>query len=375
LDWHCYEYYGLVDEAPILRTGSPPSLERGQRAFELLLARNGMPWDRRWFEYHGITPTAEIPDHWPQPYKKVVAQRLELIESNENIRLIEQPDYKRRWDWESWDTEETRALRSWLLDRLESAAYWPRQSGAPRLRSALDVADQAARDHEFLEVAALFEKRSDFDLKRLVAGLLAGEAVPFLPILRYKDSGLRKRRDWERTWELQRAEDRGEDPGKIPVPPKYESKDFKSAAFWRLRGKLDVPRERFVSFPHLERDLDGSAVFGWAGWSHLERAQALATYFDERKERDGWEPARLLPILAGIEDLVPWLLQWHNDVDPASGVRIGEFYRGFAPEEARKLAKTIDDVRAWTPPASRRGGRRGGKRKDAATADEEKPSE
>ena len=34
-----------------------------------------------------------------------------------------------------------------------------------------------------------------------------GESVPFLPVLRYNESGLRKRADWERTWELQRGED------------------------------------------------------------------------------------------------------------------------------------------------------------------------
>src|SRR5262249_49474479 len=31
---------------------------------------------------------------------------------------------------------------------------------------------------------------------------------PLLPILRYKASGLRKRAEWENTWELQREEDR-----------------------------------------------------------------------------------------------------------------------------------------------------------------------
>jgi Domain of unknown function (DUF7008) len=38
--------------------------------------------------------------------------------------------------------------------------------------------------------------------------------------------------------------------GTIPVPPKYRTPDFLSADFWRLRGGLDVPKERFVSFPH-----------------------------------------------------------------------------------------------------------------------------
>jgi hypothetical protein len=37
-----------------------------------------------------------------------------------------------------------------------------------------------------------------------------------------------------------------------------------------LRGGLDVPKERFVSFPHCSRDADGSLVVAWAGWNPLQ---------------------------------------------------------------------------------------------------------
>ena len=40
-----------------------------------------------------------------------------------------------------------------------------------------------------------------------MAELVAGESVPFLAALRYADSGLRKRVEWQATWEKQRAED------------------------------------------------------------------------------------------------------------------------------------------------------------------------
>lgn len=62
--------------------------------------------------------------------------------------------------------------------------------------------------------------------------------------------------------------------GSIPVPPKYKSSDFLSNTFWRLRGALDVPKERFVSYPHCARDADGSLVVAWAGWDHLQQATA-----------------------------------------------------------------------------------------------------
>ena len=92
-------------------------------------------------------------------------------------------------------------------------------------------------------------------------------------MLRYKPSGLTKRAVWERTWDLQRREDAGEDVGPIPVPPKYTAADFQSADIWRLRGKLDVPKERFISYPAAERDGDPSLVVGWAGWDHLQQAR------------------------------------------------------------------------------------------------------
>ncbi len=70
------------------------------------------------------------------------------------------------------------------------------------------MADVASADAEFLQVAALYRGRPEFNVAALVAELVEGEAVPFLPILRYKPTGLRKREVWERTWELQREEDR-----------------------------------------------------------------------------------------------------------------------------------------------------------------------
>ena len=121
-----------------------------------------------------------------------------------------------------------RALRSWLLDRLEIGPLLARP-GADAARAGLvrpRWPSIAAHDAEFLQVAALYAGRPDFDLPRLVEELVASESVPFLPVLRYKPSGLTKRQVWERTWDLQRREDAGEDVGPIPVPPKYTSADF-----------------------------------------------------------------------------------------------------------------------------------------------------
>ena len=44
-----------------------------------------------WFERHGSTPVTELPDDWPDDYRRLVKRRIELIENDPNIRLIEQP--------------------------------------------------------------------------------------------------------------------------------------------------------------------------------------------------------------------------------------------------------------------------------------------
>jgi hypothetical protein len=179
-------------------------------------------------------------------------------------------------------------------------------------------------------------------------------------MLRYTDSGLRKRTQWEDTWALQRREDTGEKVGKIPVPPKYQGKDFLKTDFWRLRGGHDVPKERWVSYPGCERGADTSLPIAWAGWNHLQQATALAAYYLEMKENEGWEPYRLQPLLAGLLELVPWLEQWHNEMDPAYGEHMGTYYRGVVNEEARALGFTLDDLRAWKPALT--GAKRGRKK-------------
>ncbi|MEI7929281.1 MAG: BREX-2 system adenine-specific DNA-methyltransferase PglX, partial [Verrucomicrobiales bacterium] len=142
LDWECYRLYGLIaapterqgasrrsqaDEEPAasalrLTTMQPPPLKLGQRAFEIVLARKMAAGETQttWFERHGSTPITELPAEWPDDYRQLVERRIALIASDPNIRLIEQPEYKRRWNTEPWDTQLERALREWLLDRLES---------------------------------------------------------------------------------------------------------------------------------------------------------------------------------------------------------------------------------------------------------------
>jgi hypothetical protein len=137
------------------------------------------------------------------------------------------------------------------------------------------------------------------------------------------------------------------------VPPKYGSGDFKSHIYWSLRGKLDVPKERFILYPNANRDDDPTPLLLWAGADHLDRALALAALYHDRHAVEAWPTDRLLPLLAGLLELVPWLRQWHNDPDPArGGQRMGDYFARFVEEEARRHGRTLDDLRAWRPEAS-----------------------
>jgi len=349
LDWHVYHLYGLIDESLTLPIDQVPPVQLGERAFEILIARaaEGGDTQTEWFKRHRSTPCSEIPDHWPEPYRVLILRRLGVIAADRDIALLEKPEYKRRWSLPPWEELEHDALRTWLLDRLEDPRYWP--TNPPALSSVARLADAARTDREFLQVAEVYRGRPDFEVTDLVQELVAGESVPFLAFLRYKESGLRKRADWERTWELQRREDAGEQV-EIPVPPKYERTDF-FADYWRLRGKLDVPKERWISYPSLERDADKSPVIAWAGYDHGQQALALAGYVNEMRINEGWTAERLIPVLAGLKQLQSRLDQWHNEIDPDRQQRLNESIRTFVESEMTQLGITSERIREWRPSA------------------------
>ena len=405
LDWQCYRHYGLIDadddlEWPEDRLGVLPPLSLGERAFEIRMARQMADGDfeTTWFERHkdaGSKPITELPAHWPDDYRALVERRLAFIEANKNINLIERPEYKRRWNTEPWVSRQQAALEKWLLTRLEAyfhdadrmvdgpdeetkanklAHILPlraRFAGGtePRLVSVRQLAQVAQSDSQWMEAAAVFAGRADFDVVKLVEKLVVAESVPALPADRYKPTGLRNRIEWEKTWELQRQEDaveaevRDQNPeaseeemkkkiraaqlekvGDIPVPPKYASKDFKKTPYWKLRGKLDVPKERWVIYPGAEGGIDTSPVIAWAGWDHAQQAQALTGFYQQAKDTWAWEPERRAPLLAALKELLPWLHQWHNALDPEFGDRISTTYQQFYDTERQTLRLSDEEI-------------------------------
>jgi len=418
-DWACYRHYSLCQTADNLewpedRLDELPALTLGERTFEIALAREVAEGklETTWFDRHaqaGSRPITKLPDHWPADYRALVERRLKTLDSNKDINLIERPEYKRRWNTEPWENRQHEALRQWLLARLEgyfldgsrvcalSDGFQPTGFPAadkPALVSLQNLADATADDTTFLEAATLYHGAEGFDRLKFIEDLCTPECVPQLPVHRYKDTGLRKRHDWEETWKLQRQEDdveariRKEHPdldlpapekeedeteqeketrlakqallkqkiretqlkevGKIAVPPKYGTGDFQKTSYWKMRGKLDVPKERWLSFPGLEQETSGdsSLVIAWAGWDHAQQAKALAEAYLYHQQNSGWSPERLAPALAGLAELLPWLHQWHNEHDVSIGMSYAAYFQTFVEEEARNLGFTMEEVGA-----------------------------
>jgi hypothetical protein len=358
LDWQTYALYDLYPEDLRAAETHVPRLALGERAFEIVLARRvavGEASDE-WFRRHNSTPITEIPANWPASYREVVQKRIDAIESSRAIGMIERPEYKRRWASEGWDSLQEKALRSWLLDRIETCDHWADVNGQPTLVPLSRLTDALSRDEDFVSVAALYAPRKE--LAAVVTQLLSDEHVPFLPALRYKPSGLKKRQDWEEVWDLQRQEDAAPDePAKrkirdsIPVPPKYTSADFLRPSYWRARGKLDVPKERFISYA--QTNAPTPDLYGWAGWDHREQAQALATYFTNHP----LSTEEITPFLAGMLELQPWLGQWHNEFDVMYSGSPADFFAAYRQQKQGEHGLTDDALRAWRPAAATRGRR------------------
>jgi hypothetical protein len=397
LDWQVYEAYTLITPEDALSVPEESAVESilregialGERAFEIVLARRMAAGEVTtiWFTRHGSTPITEVPGHWPAAYRERVERRIARIESDPNIRLIEQPAYKRRWNTEPWDAQFQKAAKDWLLARLEgyffegsrvcalTDGFAPTGFAAaqkPALTSTNALAGIAQTDALFLAVGEQLQGGPGYSVSALVRELVESASVPFLLGQRYKASGLLKRADWESVWALQRREDaidaalcvdapglsdteqatrkqtaalrKRAELGDIPVPPKYASGDFKKAVWWALRGKLDVPKERWVLYPGVERNEDPSPVLAWAGWDHAQQAQALAAYYMEARQTWAFAPEKLRLLLAGLLELLPWLQQWHSAVDPAYGVSPAESIEALLDAECHELGLTRVDL-------------------------------
>jgi hypothetical protein len=212
MDWLVYEAYGLTaDDGRLTVDGNwkVEPLALGERPFELLRDGN------------------DIPGHFSAERKALWQRRMDVIQSNEHIRRIEQPVYKRRWYRKVNDEKELQNAYEWFL--LEKAEYWLEKTH----KRPVEVNAWAK---------ALWED------ERIRAGAQVVHAVESL------DSFVKLFKTIVKTSAV---------PAWIPpaMPWEQVEKKFKDkkvpAIAKKVRGKLNVPRERFRV-----RD-DGQFV--WAG--------------------------------------------------------------------------------------------------------------
>ncbi|GGF99364.1 DNA methylase [Rhodococcoides trifolii] len=360
LDWEYYRIFGLIDE-DLTYTGDVPSITLGERSFEVGLARQiheGVATST-WFSHwnHRSTPVTEIPAHLPADYQALLQRRLDAIATNPHIELLERPEYKRRWATEPWGKQVAAAQRDWLLDRLENRDLWYDRDGRPTPRSIAQLADLMDHDPTYRDVLTTWAGNPDITTTTALTTLLDTEHVPYLAAHRYKPTGLDKRQAWEHTWDLQRREDAGEHlDTPIPVPPKYKPTDFRKTSYWSHRGKLDVPKERVISYPDASRGTDPTLLLGWAGWDHGDQALALATLTTERTD-DGWTADQLIPLIAGLHELAPWCRQWHNTIDPDYGQSLADTIDEELHTHLTTHHLTTTDLTTWQPTPTTRGRR------------------
>ena len=363
LDWECYRFYNLLDQ-DFTYDQEPLALQLGQRAFEIVMARQieagtlGNVTEK----HHNSTPITELPNHWPDDYKQLVERRIQLIETNKNIRLIEQPEYKRRWNTESWESQLNRALQTWLLTHhLES--YFDldgrmNESGTPTAHPLLttptlistgQLTDLVRHSEPFLQVGELYRNDPTFNVQTLVDDLIDTNRPPPTqpPLQTHRTAQTRRLGTHSEPATPRRC--RRTRPTH-PRPPNTPPKTSPNPTTGNYAANSTYPKNAGSASPLRRPRQDSRLLPGPA--DPLQIATAIANYYVRVQEDfGGTNDPRLIPLLGCLLELIPWVQQWHNDPNPDfNGLRMGDYYLSFVTDEAQQLGKTLDDIRDWQPP-------------------------
>jgi hypothetical protein len=307
IDWTVYVAFDLLPDTDLrdLQAFEVEPIGTAHRPFAIRLAQAAERGEatRHWFDAMGVTPSTEVPLQYSPQTTALVKRRLALIEASPELALLEAPENKRKWEPLDFRDDQRTACREWLADRVEAAS---KDQSRPLTDEHLIAA--LFGDARVEAIAEVYIGSADFDLGTLVREVLTNDSVPNHPHHIYTEVGLAKRQAWEDVWALQRREDAGESVGTIAVPPEYsqgsrgKSTDFLRTEYWKLRGALDVPKERFIAFTEVPGD--GPTLYGWAGWSPLQRLKALLA-LDEKLEDAGHPLADRVGVLDSAWRLLP----------------------------------------------------------------------
>ncbi len=355
LDWLCYSLYSL-DEAsdvvppekvePCPPTWLPWNLTFAEKdAANRHALANGQEPDEQpsvWWDRHRWQPATALPGEASPALKKRVEARRARTAATPELALIETANFKRRWYKPNYAEQECVALAEWLADRVEQSA---------RVRTKAFSLEQLVAslqdDPRILAVCEVLTGRKDFSLSQLVASALQGGAVPSHRFHVYKPAGLVKREVWERTWAEQRREDAGE---KVTpeVPPTYGSGDFLKPGYWRLRGKLDIPKERFIAFTEVPGRSGVETLYGWAGWTAQQRVKAILA-IDEELEDAAVPLADRIGLLDSAWRLLPDVAR----EDAAAATRLKAELQALVGPEGPSRELIEDWKKRFPPPTTR----------------------
>lgn len=377
IDWLVYHLFGLTAR-PLVSGLDNRAIPRGQRAFERVHGRRSFVRVRGELLSPNDAECETYGCELDQALFGITGERESEIRQNEDVATIEAYLFKRLWR----DTEDnlrerdfrkkldSEQIEAWLLAKVEEASA--RRTGP---FTASRVAADLMADARFAVVAEHYAESASFSLEQVVAGFVHQYAVPSHPAHVYSPSGLAKRAAWEATWERQRRDDAGERSREdVVAPPEYsqggrggKSTDFLRAEYWQLRGKLDVPKERFIAFTEVPGRSGVETLYGWAGWTAQQRVKAILA-IDEELE-DGSVP---LADRIGLLDSAWRLLPDVAREDAAAATRLkAELQALVGPEgPSREL---IEDWKKRFPPPTTRTAR--AKKAPAARDDEESDTE
>jgi hypothetical protein len=221
MDWLTYAAYGLTDAPGPALPAADLVLKPGQRPFCL--------WQGAVADF--TAAAARVPAGWSAARRPLWLSRLEALRNNEHLRRIEQPASKRRWDeqwivrnrWVSgepaYDAEFLEAFSWWLSEKAE---WWlgRQKGGGPasldewavalwsdsRVRAAWEVAEGVRHRHDTGKASP-----DEDGFPRFFGKLVKSQSVP---------EG-------------------------IPFAVRWEDLPRVPAQVRAVRGRLNVPRERF----------------------------------------------------------------------------------------------------------------------------------
>ncbi len=157
-----------------------------------------------------------IPEHFSAQRKALWKLRMEIIQANEHIRRIEQPVYKRRWYRKVSDEKELVRAYEWFL--LEKAEYWLEKVNKKHAVEVSAWAKSLWEDDRIRAGAqAIHAVEHMDDFVKLFKSIVKESAVP---------AWIPSAMAWEQ------------------VEKKFKTKKVPAIAK-KIRGKLNVPRERF----------------------------------------------------------------------------------------------------------------------------------